>query len=65
MSETARSYSDVYNSIKNYNEYLFIWVADGEGIKSIVELLKEKIELNYLFNKSQFIKHIKEVLELK
>lgn len=65
VSETARSYSDVYNAIKNYNDYLFIWVADGEGIKSIVELLKEKIELNYLFNKSQFIKYIKEVLNLK
>ena len=65
VSETARSYSDVYNIIKNYNGYFFVWVADGEGIKSIVELLKEKIELNYLFNKSQFINHIKEVLELK
>lgn len=65
ISETARSYGDVYNTIQKYNGYLFIWVADGLGVKSIVELLKEKIELNYLFNKSNFIKYIKEILELE
>ena len=65
LSETSRSYTKIHNEIaKYYNQYKFIWIVDGNGIKSIKNEIEEKIKLNYVFNKSNFLEYIKEILDI-
>lgn len=66
ISETSRSYENIFNYLKKYNDqYIFIWIADGKGLESIKNDLSTKIELDYIFNKTNFIDVIKKKLNLK
>ncbi|MBR4025338.1 MAG: hypothetical protein IKJ03_00095 [Mycoplasmataceae bacterium] len=66
ISETSRSYENIFNYLKKYNDqYIFIWNADGKGLESIKNDLSTKIELHYIFNKTNFIDVIKKKLNLK
>lgn len=65
ISETSRSYENIFNYLKKYQEqYIFIWVADGKGLESIKNDLSTKIELDYIFNKKDFLYVIKKKLNL-
>ncbi len=66
LYETAGSYEHIFQEINEASKlWKFIWVADGPALKNKSNILIRKIELNYLFNKSNFIKHIKECLDIK
>ncbi|MEG0879510.1 MAG: DpnII family type II restriction endonuclease [Malacoplasma sp.] len=63
ISETSRSYFDLYKKIDEYKESLsFVWIADGEGMKTIKNDLISKFDFNYitnfnlLYNKLKLIK---------
>ena len=43
---------------------LYIWVTDGKGLESIKNDLSNKIELDYIFNKKDFLYVIKKKLNL-
>ncbi len=59
LNETARSYIELENKIKNIKNTKFIWITDGEGWKSAKNKLKAAYLYNeYVFNIKEFKKFI-------
>ncbi|MGL5204962.1 MAG: DpnII family type II restriction endonuclease, partial [Metamycoplasmataceae bacterium] len=56
VSETAKSYEGIYNSIKNIPNTTFIWVADGNGMKSIKQYLEKIFDYGFIMNINQFLR---------
>ncbi len=65
INETARSYFEIYNKIKQNlsSNYTFIWLADGQGMKSIRNDLKPLFEKGYIWNHKFFFENIKKLVE--
>lgn len=65
LTETSRSYKKIFEDFESLGSYyLFIWVVDGKGVKSIENEIESKFHFDYIFNKSGFIEKIKTYLEL-
>lgn len=51
ISETSRSYYDIFKKIEEYNSNInFLWVADGLGMKTIKKDIENKYSKNYITN---------------
>ncbi len=66
ISETARSYVNLYDSIISTFEdkkYYFVWLADGDGMNSITNQLEHIYDCGYIYNHKLFFESIKRILE--
>lgn len=62
ISETSRAYYEVFTKVQKYkNKLIFIWVADGKGMKSIIKDLKIKWKEGYVTNKALLVDKLKEI----
>lgn len=50
ISETSRSYYDIFKKIEEYSSIKFVWIADGLGMKTIRKDIENKYENNYITN---------------
>ncbi|MGL6125059.1 MAG: DpnII family type II restriction endonuclease [Metamycoplasmataceae bacterium] len=54
ISETAKSYLGIYNLVKDISDVTFIWVADGNGMKTIELYLQKIFDYGFIKNINQF-----------
>lgn len=66
ISETAKSYASLNELINiNNNEDEFIWLADGQGMKSITSYLKKVFYKGYIYNHETFFENIINIIKKK
>lgn len=65
--ETSRSYLDVYKKISEYNnskiKLKFLWIADGQGMKTIKSQIIRNYDLGYITNLQLLEKELSWILE--
>lgn len=61
ISETARSYENLNSLLKNNKKFKFIWLADGQGMKTIKNILK-KDSIDFVTNINNLINQINKYL---
>lgn len=65
INETSESFKKISEAISKYNNYQFLWVADGKGLSSIKKYLEKNFpEDDFICNKSQLVKVIKTKLKI-
>jgi len=57
LNEVARSYSDIAFKIKQYREYEFVWITDGQGWLSAKNKLEEAFSIIPNVYNLQSVKH--------
>lgn len=65
INETSKSYSNINNIFKGYEKGKFLWIVDGNGIRSIKKyLINDEKNNDFIYNKSEFLNAIKKILEI-
>lgn len=65
INETSKSYSNINNIFKKYEKGKFLWIVDGNGIRSIKKyLINDEKNNDFIYNKSEFLNAIKKILEI-
>lgn len=62
INETAKSYLEINNRLKEYESYKFLWLADGEGLKSVKKILIGIIKYDFLTNEHDLFEEINELI---
>lgn len=66
ISETARAYRSLNDKINTEDSNnTFIWLADGQGMKSVAKNLKSDFEKGYIYNHQMFFDSIIDIIKEK
>lgn len=66
INETAKSFENINQIIKDIEDYYFLWITDGAGINISSLVIEENHErFDFIKNKNNCIDSIKEILEIK
>lgn len=62
ISETHRSYFDLYKEVKAYSpKFIFCWIADGKGMRSIKNQLNDTWDYEYIYNLDSINEALKKI----
>lgn len=62
ISETHRSYFNLFNEIQFYSpKFIFCWIADGKGMRSIKNQLNDTWNYEYIYNLSSLDDTLKKI----